>query len=124
MGKKVAIIGAGPGGLSAAYYLRSMGYSVTIYEAREKAGGMVRYGVPEYRMPYDQLDKDINTILATGVELKLHKKIGMDIDFDLIYNNFDAVFFSTGLEVPYKLEVLGEDLPGVIAGLQVLDRVN
>jgi len=123
-GKKVAIIGAGPGGLSAAYYLRSMGYGVTIYEAKEKAGGMIRYGVPEYRMPYDQLDKDIETILNMGCEIKYNSKVGKNIYFKDIYDNFEAVFFSTGLNIPYKLEVEGENLPGVIDGLDLLDRVT
>jgi glutamate synthase (NADPH/NADH) small chain len=123
-GKKVAIIGGGPGGLSAAYYLQTMGYSVTIYEANPAAGGMIRYGVPEYRMPYNQLDKDIDYIRSLGVEIKLDARVGKDADFMQLYDNYDAVFFSTGLTVPYKMEIPGEDLPGVVSGLEVLDKVT
>ncbi|MCF7919627.1 MAG: FAD-dependent oxidoreductase [Candidatus Cloacimonetes bacterium] len=123
-GKKVAIIGSGPGGLSAAYYLITSGYAVDIYEASERAGGMIRYGVPEYRMPYDQLDQDVNYIKELGVEIKLNNRIGKDTQFKELYENYDAVFFSTGLVDPYKLAIEGEDLPGVFSGLQILDDVT
>jgi glutamate synthase (NADPH/NADH) small chain len=123
-GKKVAIIGAGPGGLSAAYYLLTAGYSVTIYEASDQPGGMIRYGVPEYRMPYDQLDQDINCIKNLGAEIILNNRIGKDTPFRKLYDDYDAVFFSTGLTDPFKLAIDGEDLPGVISGLQILDDVT
>jgi glutamate synthase (NADPH) small chain len=123
-GKKVAIIGSGPGGLSAAYYLRKLGYRIKIFESEEKAGGMIRYGVPEYRMPYDQLDKDIETILNLGIEIEYNRKVGADLDFRKVYDDFDAVFFSTGLTVPYKLEIEGEDLNGVLDGLDILEKVT
>jgi len=123
-GKKVAIIGSGPGGLSAAWDLRKLGYQVKIFESEEKAGGMIRYGVPEYRMPYDQLDKDIATILNLGIEIEYNIKIGRDLDFKKVYDNYDAVFFSTGLTIPYKLEIEGEDLKGVLDGLDILDKVT
>ncbi len=108
-GKKVAIIGSGPGGLSAAYYLVTAGYNVTIYESSKLPGGMIRYGVPEYRMPYDQIDQDINYIKELGVEIKLDNRIGKDTPFIELYNNYDAVFFSTGLTDPYKMAIDGED---------------
>jgi glutamate synthase (NADPH) small chain len=123
-GKKIAVIGAGPGGLSSAYYLATSGYSVTIYEANHEPGGMIRYGVPEYRMPCDQLDQDINYILSLGVELKLDSRIGIDLDFQTVHDNYDAIFFSTGLSEPYKLAIEGEELPGVISGLQLLDDIT
>lgn len=123
-GKKVAIVGSGPGGLSAAYYLITSGYAVTIFEAQEKAGGMIRYGVPEYRMPYDQLDQDVEYVKSLGVEIKYNTRVGKDVEFMKLYNDFDAVFFSTGLVDPYKMEIAGEDLPGVVSGLKVLDDVT
>ncbi|MBN1949324.1 MAG: FAD-dependent oxidoreductase [Candidatus Cloacimonetes bacterium] len=123
-GKKVAVIGAGPGGLSAAYYLNRMGYSVTIYEKYPLPGGMLRYGVPEYRLPYDQLDKDISYLLTLGIILERDKQVGKDIGFQDIYQQYDAIFFSTGLSVSYKLEIPGEELPGVIPGLQILAEVT
>ena len=123
-GKKVAIIGAGPGGLSAAYYLNRLGYRVTIYEAAPEAGGMIRYGVPEYRMPYNDLDKDINQIIKNGVSIEYNKKVGKDIHISTLLEYFDALFFSTGLDIPYKMEIAGENLPGVVDGLSVLDQVT
>ncbi|MBN2460017.1 MAG: FAD-dependent oxidoreductase [Candidatus Cloacimonetes bacterium] len=123
-GKKVAIIGAGPGGLSAAYYLVTMGYQVTIFEASDKAGGMIRWGVPDYRVPPAQLDKDINYILSLGVLIHYSTRVGQDVSFNNLYRDYDAIFFSTGLNIPYKLEIPGEELPGIIPGLQLLEAVS
>lgn len=123
-GKKVAVIGSGPGGLSAAYYLRLLGYAVTIYDANEKAGGMLRYGIPEYRLPYEQVGKDIAFIEAMGVKIEQNKRIGVDVDFTKLYDENDAIFFSTGLNNPFGLEIAGEDLKGVISGLSILDDVT
>ncbi|HHE40578.1 MAG TPA: 4Fe-4S dicluster domain-containing protein [Candidatus Cloacimonetes bacterium] len=123
-GKQIAIIGAGPGGLSAAYYLRLLGYEITIYEANDKGGGMTRYGIPEYRLPYDQLDKDIEYILSLGVEIKYNTRVGKDISFQEIHKESDAVLISIGLMLPYKMEIPGEDLPGNISGLEVLDKIT
>ncbi len=120
-GKKVAIIGAGPGGLSAAYYLRQLGYSTTIYEGREAAGGMIRYGVPEYRMPYDQIDKETNYLKECGVEFKFNTYVGRDIQLENLMDDYDAVYFSVGLTIPYGLGIEGEEHPRVLSGLQVLD---
>ena len=123
-GKKVAVIGSGPGGLAAAYYLRLLGYEVRIFDANEKAGGMLRYGIPEYRLPYDQVDKDIEYIRSLGVEIHQNVRIGVNIPFREIYDDNDAVFFSTGLTDPYGLDIAGEDLPGVISGLKIVDDVT
>ncbi|MBN2017860.1 MAG: FAD-dependent oxidoreductase [Candidatus Cloacimonetes bacterium] len=123
-GKHVAIIGAGPGGLSAAYYLRLLGYDITIYEAKDYAGGMTRYGIPEYRLPYDQLDKDISYILSLGINIQYNTRVGEDITFEQVYTSFDAVLISVGLLTPYKMEIPGEELPGNISGLEVLDMVT
>ncbi|MCD6501529.1 FAD-dependent oxidoreductase [bacterium] len=120
----VAIIGAGPGGLSAAYYLLLMGYKVTLFESNEKAGGMLRYGIPEYRLPYDQLDKDIDYILSLGAKIKYNTNIGEDISFAEIYDNYDALFFSTGLPESYRCGIPGEDNEGVLPALQLLEDVT
>jgi len=122
--KRVAIIGSGPGGLAAAYYLRLLGYRVTVFDARDLAGGMLRYGIPEYRLPYDQINKDIDYIRSLGVEVKQNFTVGRDAPFEEIYNDFDAIFFSTGLPNPYLMNVAGEDHPRVLAGLKVLDDVT
>ncbi len=124
LGKNVAIIGSGPGGLSAAYYLSRMGYKVEIYEKSEAAGGMLRYGIPEYRLPYDKLDKDIDFILAQGVKIHYNTAVGKQVTFDELYSGFDAVFISTGLFEPYFIGIKGEDKPGVTSGLKLLQDVT
>lgn len=122
--QRVAIVGAGPGGLSAAYYLARLGYSVEIFERQPAAGGMLRYGIPEYRLPYSSLDKDIAYILSLGVKLHLNTAIGKEISFDSLYNRFDAVFISTGLFEAYRIGVSGDDHPRVITALQLLSDVT
>jgi len=122
-GKKVAIIGAGPGGMSAAYYLRKRGHAVTVYETQQKGGGMLRYGVPSYRLPDDQLDKDIDYIVSLGVEVKYGTKVGVDVQFTELLEGFDAVYIGTGVNVPTKMRVNGEDHPRVLSGPQVLSDV-
>jgi len=123
-GRHIAVIGAGPGGLTAAYYLRMMGHKVTVYEGREAAGGMLRYGIPEYRLPYDQLDKDVKAITDLGVEIKYNTVIGRDIPFKKLAEGHDALFFSTGLDSAYGLGVDGDTLPGVRTGLSILEDVT
>ena len=123
-GKRIAVIGSGPGGLAAAYYLRLLGYAITVFDARDLPGGMLRYGIPEYRLPYDQINKDIDYIRSLGVEVKQEFTVGRDTTFEEIYERFDAVFFSTGLPNPYLMNVPGEDHPRVLAGLRVLDDVT
>ncbi len=122
-GRKVAIIGAGPGGLSAAYYLRQYGHAVSVFEAQRFAGGMLRYGVPGYRLPDAELDKDIEYIISLGVDMNYNTRIGKDIPFELLLQDYDAVFLSTGLSVPSSMRIQGEDHPRVLSGLQVLADV-
>jgi glutamate synthase (NADPH/NADH) small chain len=122
-GKKVAIVGAGPGGMSAAYYLRKRGHAVTVFESQVQAGGMLRYGVPSYRLPDDQLDKDVDYIVSLGVEVKYGTKVGVDVQFTELLDGYDAVYIGTGLNVPTKLRVNGEEHPRVLSGLKVLDDV-
>lgn len=123
-GRRIAVIGSGPGGMAAAYYLSLLGYDVTIFDANEKAGGMLRYGIPEYRLPYDQVDKDIEYIRSLGVKIRQNVRIGKDVEFTELYNDFDALYFSTGLSNPYGLNIDGEHLKGVISGLSILDDVT
>lgn len=107
--QKVAIIGAGAAGLSAAYYLRNMGYQVKIFEALPQAGGMMRYGIPSYRLPYDQLDKDINFILELGAEIQYNTRIGKDISMENLQKDYDAVFAATGLHDGRSTRIPGAD---------------
>lgn len=107
--EKVAIIGAGPAGLSASYYLAMMGYNVKIFEALEKPGGMTRYGIPEYRLPYEELDKDVEYIKSLGVEFQFNTKVGENITLDEIHNDFDAVFAGTGLHMGRSTKIPGAD---------------
>ncbi|RLB10144.1 MAG: hypothetical protein DRG59_00310 [Deltaproteobacteria bacterium] len=123
-GKKVAIIGGGPAGLSAAYYLRSLGHGATIFESLDKLGGMLRYGIPEYRLPKAILDWEIDGILSLGVEVHTGKKWGKDFTIeDLKKQGFDAIFIGIGAWAVRKLGVEGEDLDGVISGVTFLKDV-
>ncbi|MDA3940686.1 MAG: FAD-dependent oxidoreductase [Spirochaetia bacterium] len=122
--KKVAIIGAGPAGLSAAHYLALMGYSVKIYETLKGPGGMVRYGIPEYRMPYDQIDKDIDYILSLGVEVQYNTRIGEDIQLEDLEKDYDAVFSATGLHLGRSTGVSGSDNDRVYQSIELLRKVT
>ena len=122
--KKVAVIGAGPGGLSTAYYLRLLGYEITVFESNAKGGGMLRYGIPEYRLPYDQLDKDIDYITSLGIKIKYNTKISSKSEFNAIYNSHDALFISPGLWNSIPVNIIGEELPNVISGIDLLNKVT
>ncbi|MEA1911545.1 MAG: FAD-dependent oxidoreductase [Spirochaetota bacterium] len=123
-GKKVAIIGAGPAGLSAAHYLALLGYSVKIFESRKGPGGMVRYGIPEYRMPYDQIDKDIDYILSLGVEVQYNTRVGEDIQLEDLEKDYDAVFSATGLHLGRSTGVPGADHERVYQSIELLRKVT
>ena len=122
--KKIAVIGAGPSGLSASYYLVLLGYDVTVFEGNSQAGGMLRYGIPEYRLPYDQLDKDINYITSLGVKINYNSKISSKEQFKKIYDEYDALFVSPGLWNSIPIKIIGEDLPNVISGIELLIKVT
>jgi formate dehydrogenase major subunit len=123
-GKKVAIIGGGPAGLSLAYYLRTMGHGCTIFDAKDKLGGMLRYGIPEYRLPKATLDWEIDGIISLGVEVKLSTRWGKDFTLeDLKKQGFDAIFLGIGAWSSNKLGLEGEDLQGVLSGIEFLDEV-
>lgn len=124
-GKKIAVIGAGPAGLTAAYYLARLGHAVTVYESYPKAGGMLRYGIPDFRLPQDVLDRDIEQIQALGVEFVFNTKIGNDLAFqELKKAGFDAIFIATGAHHDLSLGVHGEELEGVYPGMKFLSAVN
>jgi NADPH-dependent glutamate synthase beta subunit-like oxidoreductase len=123
-GHKVAVIGAGPAGLTAAFYLRKKGHQVTVLEARPKPGGMMRYGIPYYRLPEEILDKEINLILSTGIELKTNRKLGVDYEIEQLKNDgFEAVFIAVGAQLSRKIELAGADLPQVQWGVEFLAAV-
>lgn len=119
-GKKVGIIGGGPSGLSAAYYLLAAGHEVTIYDMMPQMGGMLRYGIPEYRLPKKVLDQEIAIIEKMGAKFVNNIKIGRDLDLEYVRKNFDAVYISVGAWKSASLRVKGEELPGVIGGIDFL----
>ncbi len=122
--EKVAIIGAGPAGLTCAYFLAKAGYHSVVFEALEEPGGMFRYGIPEYRLPTPTLMHEINWILSHGAELRCNTRIGRDITFEEIRSQFDAIFIGVGAHAGMKLGIKGEDMQGVVDGVDFLRDVN
>ena len=122
--KKVSIIGGGPAGLTAAYYLCLLGHKVTVFDAMPKMGGMLRYGIPEYRLPKAVLDKEISAIEKLGVLMENNVSIGKDVSFEEIRKNSDAVLVAPGAWKSVKLNCPGEELSGVIGGIDFLRKVN
>jgi glutamate synthase (NADPH/NADH) small chain len=119
-GKKVSIVGSGPSGLSAAYYLALMGYRVTVYEEREKPGGILRYGIPKYRLPDSALDQDIEMIEQLGVKFRTGVRVGKDISLQKLHRESDAVFAATGFSSPRSTGVEGIDGKGCYQALDLL----
>ncbi len=122
-GKKVAIIGGGPAGLTAAFYLTIMGHSVTVYDMMEKMGGMLRYGIPQYRLPKEVLDKEIAIIEKTGVKLVNNVKLGVDFTIESLKAENDAVIVAVGAWKSSSMRTPGEDLEGVYGGIDFLRAV-
>jgi formate dehydrogenase beta subunit len=122
-GKKVAIIGAGPAGLTAAYYLATLGHQVNLIDTFPKPGGMLRYGIPKYRLPEARLDKDIQVILDMGVTFQGNTQVGQDVTLEEIKQDYDAVFIAVGASASAKIPVEGADKSGVYWGLDFLQGV-
>ncbi len=122
--KSIAIIGAGPAGLTAAHDLCLRGYPVTVYEALPEPGGMLRYGIPEYRLPKEILKKEIRAILELGIEIKTGTRIGQDIPWVMVWDQHDAVFMALGAQKNASMGIKGEDMAGVQGALELLRQVN
>jgi formate dehydrogenase beta subunit len=124
-GRKVAVIGAGPAGLTAAFYLRKKGHDVTVFEERSRPGGMMRYGIPCYRLSEEVLEREINQVLSIGIRLETGRKFGRDFDLDsLKTDDFKSVFIATGLQESRKIDIEGADLHDVFWGVDFLSDVS
>ena len=123
-GKKVAVIGGGPGGLSAAYYLALMGHSVTVYEKRKALGGMLRYGIPDYRFPRTLLDAEIASILSLGIEVHTDINVGTDVTLDQLKKEYDCLYLAIGAHTDKKTGIEGENSRGVISAVELLRGIG
>ncbi len=124
-GKRVAVIGGGPSGLTAAYFLSLMGHGVVVFEEKSGLGGMLRYGIPGYRLPKDRLDQDIKAILSTGnIEVRNNVRIPDDITMEDIEKEYDAVYISIGAQLGRTVDVEGADAQGVYSAVEVLDEIG
>ncbi len=123
-GKRVAIVGSGPAGLTAGYYLRLLGHAVTVFEAEAEPGGMLRWGIPGYRLPSQVLDRDIADILSLGLELRTNISIGDDVTLDELRKEYDAVFLAVGAQLARRIPVEGSNLDGVLWGMDFLRDVR
>jgi NADPH-dependent glutamate synthase beta subunit-like oxidoreductase len=122
--EKIAVVGAGPSGLSCAYQLARRGYKVTVFEAFDKPGGMLRYGIPEYRLPREVIDAEVQRILDLGVELRCGTRVGKDVSLEDLRRDFQAVFVGIGAHKGKTMGIPGEDGPGVYTGTEFLNQAN
>ena len=123
-GKTVAVVGGGPGGLSAAYYLSLMGHKVTVYEKQKMLGGMLRYGIPSYRFPREKLDAEIASILSLGIEVKTEVDVGTDPSLDDLRRQYDCLYLSIGAHTDKKTGIPGEDSHGVVSAVELLRHIG
>ncbi|MBN1277373.1 MAG: FAD-dependent oxidoreductase [Deltaproteobacteria bacterium] len=123
-GKKVAIVGAGPAGLTAAFYLRKKGHGVTVFDARARAGGMMRYGIARHRLPEEILDREINEIFKLGIEFRKNQSLGNDFTIDQLKNDgYEAIFLAVGAQSGRRITLEKSDLPDVLWGVDFLVQV-
>lgn len=124
IGKRVAIVGAGPAGLSAAYFLQLAGVDCTVFDAHEAPGGMIRYGIPSYRLPRDIIDGEVDVIKELGAEFRFNTRLGTDVTLDQLREEYDAVFLGLGAQLASSMRTPGEELPGVQSGIEFLGKVS
>ncbi len=124
LGKKVAVVGAGPSGLSCAFYLRRMGYDVDVFEKNKEVGGMLRYGIPAYRLPNDVIGKDVSLIEGIGVNIKTGVEVGKDVKFEDLLKDYDAVYLACGLQVGLKAGLANESAKGVWQAVDFLRKLR
>lgn len=122
--EKIAIIGSGPSGLTCAAFLKRAGYQVTIYEKHNYLGGLLRHGIPEFRLPKKILDEAINKIISLGIEVKLNQELGKDILLSDLEKEYDCIFIGIGANLSSKMNIPGEDLEGVYGGNELLELNN
>ena len=123
-GKTVAVIGGGPSGLTAAYYLSLMGHKVTVYDMHKKLGGMMRYGIPSYRYPREKLDEEIASILSLGIEAHTETKVGVDISFEELKSKYDAIYVAIGAHTDKKVGIEGESAKNVVSAVEMLRNIG
>ena len=123
-GKRIAVIGAGASGLTCAYYLVNIGYDVDVFESHDVAGGVLAFGIPEYRLPGAILQHEIDLIRQAGVNIYLNKEVGKDVNFSHLREGYDAIYVATGTQYPAKVNIEGENLRGVMHGLNFLKDTN
>lgn len=126
-GKRIAVVGGGPGGLSAAYYLELMGHHCVVFEEKSRLGGMLRYGIPNYRFPRERLDEDVEAILSTGIEVHTGVTVGNEkdhISFEKLREEYDAVYIAIGAHTDKKIGIEGEESRGVISAVEMLRNIG
>ncbi|NTW68601.1 MAG: FAD-dependent oxidoreductase [Chlorobiaceae bacterium] len=119
-GKKVAIVGSGPAGLTAAFFLRRKGHGVTVLEAGTEAGGMMRYGIPRFRLPESVIESDLATLRDMGIEFRFNSEFGSAVTVESVKHEFDALFLAVGAQKAATMNIPGEETPGVLSGIEFL----